>query len=246
MSLKNKVAVVTGGGKGIGRAISEQLARDGAAVAVWDLDAKSTEETVANITQQGGRAIACVGDAASREGIAASLARTRAELGAVSILINNAGMTGFVPFMDITEEAWDRMIAVNLKGPFLCTRAMLPEMLSAGWGRIVNISSSSAQTGAPAMAHYVASKGGVIGFTKALAIEFAARGVTVNNVPPGFIDTPMLRASPLNVDAVAAVAPMKRAGKPEDIAAAVSYLTSEAAGYVTGQTISVNGGRYLL
>ena len=246
MSLKNKVAVVTGGGKGIGRAISLQLAQDGAAVAVWDLDAKSTEETVASITQQGGKAIACVGDAASREGIAASLARTRSELGAVSILINNAGMTGFVPFLDISEEAWDRMIAVNLKGPFLCTRAMLPDMLSAGWGRIVNISSSSAQTGAPAMAHYVASKGGVIGFTKALAIEFAARGVTVNNIPPGFIDTPMLRASPLNVDAVAAAAPMKRPGKPEDIAAAVSYLASEAAGYVTGQTISVNGGRYLL
>lgn len=246
MSLKNKVAVVTGGGKGIGRAISVQLARDGAAVAVWDLDGKSAQETVASITEQGGKAIACVGDAASREAIAASHARTRTELGAVSILVNNAGMTGFVPFLEISEEAWDRMIAVNLKGPFLCTRALLPDMLSAGWGRIVNISSSSAQTGAPAMAHYVASKGGVIGFTKALAIELAARGVTVNNVPPGFIDTPMLRASPLDVDAVAAVAPMKRAGKPEDIAAAVSYLTSEAAGYVTGQTISVNGGRYLL
>jgi 2-hydroxycyclohexanecarboxyl-CoA dehydrogenase len=246
MSLKNRVAVVTGGGKGIGRAISEQLARDGAAVAVWDLDAKSAEETVANITQQGGKAIACVGDAAGREGIAASLARTRSELGPVSILVNNAGMTGFVPFLDISEEAWDRMIAVNLKGPFLCTRAMLPDMLAARWGRIVNISSSSAQTGAPAMAHYVASKGGVIGFTKALAIELAAKGVTVNNVPPGFIDTPMLRASPLDVDAVAAAAPMKRPGKPEDIAAAVSYLASEAAGYVTGQTLSVNGGRFLL
>ena len=246
MSLKNRVAVVTGGGKGIGRAISEQLARDGAAVAVWDLDAESAEETVANITQQGGKAIACVGDAAGREGIAASLARTRSELGPVSILVNNAGMTGFVPFLDISEEAWDRMIAVNLKGPFLCTRAMLPDMLAARWGRIVNISSSSAQTGAPAMAHYVASKGGVIGFTKALAIELAAKGVTVNNVPPGFIDTPMLRASPLDVDAVAAAAPMKRPGKPEDIAAAVSYLASEAAGYVTGQTLSVNGGRFLL
>jgi len=246
MSLKNKVAVVTGGGKGIGRAVSVQLARDGAAVAVWDLDAKSADETVALITQAGGRALSCVGDAAGKDGIAASLTRTRSELGPVSILVNNAGMTGFVPFMEITEEAWDRMIAVNLKGPFLCTRAMLPDMLAAGWGRIINISSSSAQTGAPAMAHYVSSKGGVIAFTKALAIEYAARGITVNNVPPGFIDTPMLRASPLDVDAVAAVAPMKRPGKPEDIAAAVSYLASEAAGYVTGQTLSVNGGRYLL
>ena len=246
MSLKNKVAVVTGGGKGIGRAVSVQLARDGAVVAVWDLDEKSTQETVALITSAGGKAIGCVGDAAGKQGIAASLARTRTELGAVSILVNNAGMTGFVPFLEITEDAWDRMIAVNLKGPFLCTRAILPDMLAAGWGRIINISSSSAQTGAPAMAHYVSSKGGVIGFTKALAIELASSGVTVNNVPPGFIDTPMLRASPLNVDAVAAVAPMKRAGKPEDIAAAVSYLASEGANYVTGQTLSVNGGRYLL
>jgi len=246
MSLKNRVAVVTGGGKGIGRAISVQLARDGAAVAVWDLDAKSAHETVALITGEGGRAIACEGDASSKEGIAGSLARTQKELGAPAILVNNAGITGFVPFLDITEEAWDRMIAVNLKGPFLCTRAMLPDMLAAGWGRIINISSSSTQTGAPAMAHYVSSKGGVVGLTKALAIELAARGVTVNHVPPGFIDTPMLRASPLDVDAAAAVSPMKRPGKPEDIAAAVSYLASEAASYVTGQTISVNGGRYLL
>ncbi len=118
-------------------------------------------------------------------------------------------------------------------------------MLAAGWGRIINISSSSAQTGAPAMAHYVASKGGVIGFTKALAVEFADKGITVNNIPPGFIDTPMLRGSPVNVDAFAASTLMKRAGKPEDIAAACSYLASEAAGYVTGHTLSVGGGRYM-
>ena len=137
------------------------------------------------------------------------------------------------------------MIQVNLRGPFLCTRAVLPDMLAAGWGRIVNISSSSAQTGARAMAHYAASKGGVIGFTKALAIELAAKGITVNNIPPGFVDTPMLRGSPIDIEAAAAVAPMKRPGKPEDIAAACSYLVSEAANYVTGHTLSVNGGRYL-
>jgi 2-hydroxycyclohexanecarboxyl-CoA dehydrogenase len=246
MSLKNKVAVVTGGGKGIGRAVSLQLARDGAAVAVWELDGPSAEETVALIGKEGGRAIACVGDAASKAGIEASLGRTRAELGRVTILVNNAGITGFVPFAQITEEALDRILAINLKGPFLCTQAIIPDMLAAGWGRIVNISSSSAQSGAPVMSHYVASKGGVIGLTKALAAEFAARGITVNNVPPGFVDTPMLRGSPLDVDATAAVSPMKRAGRPEDIAAACSYLVSEAAGYVTGQTLSVNGGRYLL
>jgi 2-hydroxycyclohexanecarboxyl-CoA dehydrogenase len=118
-------------------------------------------------------------------------------------------------------------------------------MLAAKWGRIVNISSSSTQTGAPAMAHYVASKGGVIGFTRALAAEYAAHGITVNNVPPGFIDTPMLRASPVDVDGYAATMPMKRPGQPEDIAAACSYLCSEAASYVTGHTLSVNGGRYM-
>jgi len=246
MSLKNRVAVVTGGGKGIGRAVSLQLARDGAAVSVWDLDGPAAEETVALIHKADGRAIACVGDAATKAGIDVSLARTHADLGPVTILVNNAGITEFVQFTQISEEALDRMLAINLKGPFLCTQAVIPDMLAAGWGRIVNISSSSAQSGAQAMSHYVASKGGVIGFTKALAMEFAGRGITVNNVPPGFVDTPMLRSAPLNVEATAAASPMKRPGKPEDIAAACSYLVSEAAGYVTGQTLSVNGGRYLL
>jgi 2-hydroxycyclohexanecarboxyl-CoA dehydrogenase len=246
MSLNGKVAVVTGGAKGIGRAISVQLASDGVAVAVWDLDGAGAQQTAALITKADGQAIACAVDAASAEGIAAAVARTRTELGPVTILVNNAGISGFEPFLDITEETWDRMMRVNLKGPFLCTQAVLPDMLAAGWGRIVNISSSSAQSGAARVAHYAASKGGLIGFTKALAVEFAARGITVNNVPPGFIDTPMLRSSPVDVDAAAAASPMKRAGKPEDIAAACSYLVSEAASYVTGQTISVNGGRYLL
>jgi 2-hydroxycyclohexanecarboxyl-CoA dehydrogenase len=118
-------------------------------------------------------------------------------------------------------------------------------MLAAGWGRIVNISSSSAQGGAPAMAHYVSSKGGIIGFTKALATEFAGKGITVNTVPPGFVDTPLLREGPIDVDAAVAAMPMKRAGRPEDIAHAVAYLVSDEAGYVTGHTLSVNGGRYL-
>ncbi len=245
MSLEGKVAVVTGGGSGIGRAIALQLARDGAGVSVWDLNRTAADETVSEIAQTGGRAIACAIDASAEDQIATALGRTRAELGPVTILVNNAGITGFCAFKDITVEVWERMIHVNLTGPFLCTRAVLPDMLAAGWGRIVNISSSSAQSGAPAMAHYVASKGGVIGFTKALALELAAKGITVNNIPPGFVDTPMLRASPVNVDAAAAVAPMKRPGRPEDIAAACSYLVSEAAGYVTGHTLSVNGGRYL-
>jgi 2-hydroxycyclohexanecarboxyl-CoA dehydrogenase len=245
MSLNGKVAVVTGSASGIGRAIALQLARDGAAVSVWDLNADGANDTVAMITANGGRAIACVGDAAGSQDIASSAARTRAELGPVTILVNNAGITGFCRFEEITEEMMDRMMAINIKGPFLCTQAIIPDMVAAKWGRIVNISSSSAQTGAPMMAHYATSKGGVIAFTKTLAREYAEMGITVNNIPPGFVDTPMLRASPVDVDAQAAQSPMKRAGSPEDIAAACSYLVSEAAGYVTGHTLGVNGGRVM-
>jgi 2-hydroxycyclohexanecarboxyl-CoA dehydrogenase len=242
---KRKVAVVTGGGRGIGRAVSLQLARDGARVAVWELNEKNALETTALIEKEGGRAIACIGDAASKNGIEGAVARTRKELGPVTILVNNAGITSFMPFTRVTEEALDRMLAINLKGPYLCTQAVVPDMLAARWGRIINISSSSAQTGATPMSSYVASKGGIIGLTKALALEFAEHGITVNNVPPGFVDTPMLREAPIDVDAFAAGTPMKRPGRPEDIAAACSYLASEAAAYVTGQTISVNGGRYM-
>jgi 2-hydroxycyclohexanecarboxyl-CoA dehydrogenase len=245
MSLKGKVAVVTGSGSGIGRAIALQLARDGAAVAVWDLNGTAAEETAATIAKEGGRSIACVGDASNEADIAVALARTRAELGAITILVNNAAISAFCPFPEITAEALDRMLRINLRGPFVCTQAILPDMLGAGWGRIVNISSSSAQGGAKNMAHYGASKGGIIGLTKTLAMEFADKGITVNHIPPGFVDTPMLRASPVDIEATAAASPMKRAGKPEDIAAACSFLVSEAASYVTGQTLSVNGGRYL-
>jgi 2-hydroxycyclohexanecarboxyl-CoA dehydrogenase len=245
MSLNGKVAVVTGGASGIGRAISLQLARDGAAVSVWDLNSDGADETVALITADGGRAIACVGDAAATPSIASAVARTHEELGPITILVNNAGITSFCRFEEITEEMLDRMMQVNIKGPFLCTQAIIPDMVAAHWGRIVNISSSSAQTGAPKMAHYATSKGGVIAFTKTLAREYADKGITVNNIPPGFVDTPMLRTSPVNVDTESANSPMKRPGKPEDIAAACSYLVSEAASYVTGHTLSVNGGRVM-
>ena len=245
MSLEGKNAVVTGGARGIGRAIATVLAARGAAVAVWDLNAEGAEQTVDMIRQAGGKAIAVAGDAANADAIAASAVRTREELGAITILVNNAGISSYVPFTSLSEEVWDRIIGVNLKGPFLVTKEFVPGMLEAGWGRIVNISSSSAQTGAPSMAHYAASKGGVIGFTKALAIEFADKGITVNHVPPGFVDTPLVREGPINVEAVAQQMPMKRAGQPNDIAHAVAYLVSEEAGYVTGQTLSVNGGRYL-
>ncbi len=245
MPLEGKVAVVTGSGSGIGRAIAVRLASEGAAVAVWDINADNANETVEQITGGGARAIACVGDASAERDIDAALARTRSELGAITILVNNAAISDFCAFLDIDTRKLDRMISINLRGPFILTQQVLPDMLAAGWGRIVNISSSSAQAGSIGMTHYGATKGGIVGLTKTLAMEFADKGITVNHVPPGFVDTPMLRSSPVDVDAYAAHTPMKRAGKPEEVAAACAYLASEDAGYVTGQTLSVNGGRYL-
>ncbi|WP_329264628.1 SDR family oxidoreductase [Streptomyces sp. NBC_01478] len=244
-SLNGRNAVVTGGGRGIGRAIALVLAAQGATVAVWDLDGTNAHETADAIGEAGGKAVAVVGDAADATAVAAAVDRTHAELGPVTILVNNAGITNYVPFPDLTEETWDRMIRINLKGPFLVTRAFVPDMLTAGHGRVVNISSSSAQTGGPAVSHYAASKGGVIGLTKALASEFADTGITVNNVAPSLIDTPLLREG-FDPDVLGATMPMKRAGRPDEIAYAVAYLASDEAGYVTGQTLSVNGGRYFV
>ncbi|MGB8366554.1 MAG: SDR family NAD(P)-dependent oxidoreductase [Rhizomicrobium sp.] len=244
MSLKGKVAVVTGGARGLGRAIALRLAEDGADVAVWDLRPEGAEETAALIRETGGHAIACAGDASRADDIAKCAARTRAELGPITILVNNAALSPFGSFESITEEMWDRLMAINLKGPFLCCKELIPDMLAAGWGRIVNISSSAAQTGAASSVHYGASKGGVIGLTKSLAIEYATRGITVNSVPPGFVNTEGLRESPVDVAAYAPTTPMKRPGRPENIAAAVAFLASEDADYITGHTLSVNGGRY--
>jgi len=243
MSLKGKIAIVTGGGSGIGRACAVQLARDGATIAVWDLNAEAAAETVKLIEADGGQARAYVGDAAGKESIDKIVAQIRSELGPILILVNNAGITGFVPFLDITPEALERMYRINLMGPFMLTQAVIPDMVSARWGRVINISSSSAQTGSKGMTHYSSSKGGIIAFTKSLALEFADKGITVNNIPPGFIDTPMLRASPVQLEATIAASPMKRVGLPEDIAAGCSFLASEAAGYISGQTLGVNGAR---
>ncbi len=241
----NKTALITGAAAGIGKACALRLARDGIAVGVLDLNLEGCEKVVAEIQAMGGKAIALQANVADREQVTAAVVKLREAFGPVSILVNNAGISVFKPFLDVTEEIWDRTMAINLKGPYLCTQAVLPDMLAAGWGRIVNISSSSTQGGAPNMSPYVASKGGLVGFTKALALEFARSGVTVNNIPPGFIDTPMLRASPLDIEATSTRSPMGRPGTPEDIAGACAYLCSEEAGYLTGVTLSVNGGRYL-
>ncbi|MEO6717012.1 MAG: SDR family NAD(P)-dependent oxidoreductase [Novosphingobium sp.] len=245
MGLSGRVAVVTGAGSGIGKAMALRLARDGAAVGVWDWAGEAAERTAAEITAAGGQAIACHADCSARDDIAAAAARTREALGPILILVNNAGIAAFTPVLDITDEIWDRILAVNLKGPFLCTQAILPDMLAAGWGRIVNISSSSFQLGSSQMAHYASSKGGLVGLTRALAIELAMTGVTVNTIPPSFCDTPMLADAPVDHDAYARThVPMQRMSKPEELAATCAFLVSDDAGFMTGQTISVNGGRY--
>lgn len=245
VTLEGKTAVVTGGGSGIGRAISLRLAADGARVAVWGRTPASTEETIDMIASQGGTAMAYVGDATREDDIAASLARTHAAFGPVSILVNNAGIAPYSPFLDIRPDDFQEVLRANVMGPFLCSQAAIPDMLSGNWGRIVNITSCAAQDGMGIMAHYAASKAGLIGMTRSLAMEFADRGITVNHIPVFFVDTPMLRSAPLDLDAIAAATPMQRAGQVEEVAAACAYLVSEDAAYVTGQGLSLNGGRYL-
>ncbi|MEZ5143451.1 MAG: SDR family NAD(P)-dependent oxidoreductase [Acidimicrobiales bacterium] len=245
-----RVALVTGGGSGMGRAIVHRLARDGMAVAVLDIDPAAADAVVGEVSGLGGEALAVGGvDVSDRAQVEAAVQQVRDVLGPVLVLVNNAGVAGFKDFLSITDESWDRLMAVNLNGPFYCTQAVLPDMIEAGWGRIVNISSSSAQGGQPYMVHYVTSKAGLIGMTKALALELGPKGITVNTIPPGFIDTPMLRDSEArgllggSVEDHAQRTPVRRAGLPEDIAAACAFLVSDEAGYITGQVIGVNGGR---
>ncbi|MER7687119.1 SDR family NAD(P)-dependent oxidoreductase [Streptomyces sp. NPDC097610] len=231
-----RTAVVTGGASGIGLAIAERLAKEGYQVAALDLNPSDTSVVPAT-------------DVADRAQVDAALAAVRERLGPVTILVNAAGMDGFKRFSDLTFAAWHRVINVNLNGVFHCVQAALPDMVEAGWGRIVNISSSSAQSGQPFMTHYVASKSAVNGLTKALALELGPFGVTVNAVPPGFIDTPMLRKAEARellggtVEEHIQRTPVRRVGRPEDIAAACAFLVSEEAGYITGQILGVNGGR---
>ena len=243
------MAIVTGGGSGIGLAVSERLAADGLMVAVFDRDGDSAEAAAGKITADGGRALGAAVDVTQRDQIEGGVTRVREQLGRPTVLVNNAGTHAMDPFLSITPEKWYRILDVNLTGTFNCCQAVVPDMLDEGWGRIVNISSSSAHSGQQLMTHYVAAKSAVIGFTKSLALELGPKGVTVNTIPPGFIDTPMLRRQESKgllgegADHHAALTPVRRIGRPEDVAAMCSFLVRDEASYVTGQVLGVNGGR---
>ncbi|MCL2584828.1 MAG: SDR family oxidoreductase [Streptosporangiales bacterium] len=231
-----RTAVVTGGASGIGAGIVARLAKDGCNVAALDLNPPA-------------EGFGVTADVTDRDAVDAALAAVREKFGPVTILVNGAGLDGHRKFHNITFEKWSRVIDVNLNGVFHLTQAVLPDMIEAGWGRIVNISSSSTHSGQPYMAHYVAAKSAVNGLTKSLALEYGPAGITVNAIPPGFVDTPMLRKTEARgllggtVEEHAQRTPVRRAGRPDDIAATVSFLASEEASYITGQIIGVNGGR---
>ena len=231
-----KTAVVTGGASGIGRAVAERLRSDGFQVAVIDLSPTDDE-------------FGHVADVTDRAQVDTAVAAIREQFGPILVLVNAAGVEGFQKFSKMTFPEWSKVIDVNLNGVFHTIQSVLPDMVEAGWGRIVNISSSSTHSGQPFMAHYVAAKSAVNGLTKSLALEYGPSGITVNAVPPGFVDTPMLRSAESRhllggtVEDHITRTPVRRVGRPEDIAAACAFFISDEASYITGQILGVNGGR---
>lgn len=251
MGAMSRVAVVTGAASGMGLAIARHLAARGHRVGMLDLRGEEALCAARDLRETGATVIAAEADVSDRGAVDAALGKVRAELGPIAIMVTSAGLDSFEPFTDITTGSWERVLGVNLTGTFHCLQAAVPDMLEARWGRMVTISSSSAQSGAPRMAHYVASKGGVVALTKALALELAARGITVNTITPGMIDTPMLRRAAAGGDIgqlekiAAQVIPVGRPGTSEEIAATCGFLCSDEAAFITGQVIGVNGGMVL-
>ena len=227
--MSGRVAVVTGAASGIGLGVANRFAADGIAVALLDRDDAGVTKAAEALTGQGRSAVGYAVDVADRGELERVFADVRQKLGPITILVTSAGIESFDAVADITPEKWDRLLAVNLTGTFTCMQLAVPDMTAAGWGRIVTISSSSAQSGAPHMAHYVASKGGVIGLTKAFAREFASQGITVNTIPPTIVDTPMARnaagvGNVPSIDVMGSMVPTGRAGTPDDIAARMRLL----------------------
>lgn len=248
----NKVALVTGAAAGIGAACALRLARDGAAVGVLDLDTERCAGTVETIRSAGGKAMALGTDISDRGQVKTAVTQLHDAFGPIIILVNNAAITGYVPFLEMTDQQWELVHRVNLTGTFIVCQEVLPDMIAAGWGRIINISSAAAQVGAKHMAHYASSKGGIIALTRTLAVEFGPNGITANVIPPRFITGTIMSEhsfanakQPMSREALAALGPICREGRPEDIAGTVAWLASEDAGFVTGQVISVNGGRII-
>jgi 2-hydroxycyclohexanecarboxyl-CoA dehydrogenase len=242
-----RVAVVTGGASGMGEATCHELARRGHKVAVLDVNGEAAQRVAEDLRGIGATALGLATDVTDRPAVEEAFAKVRSELGPVGILVTSAGLFGFSNFTDITPESWARIIDVNLTGTFHACQVAIPDMVSAGWGRIVLISSSSAQRGSPFAAHYAASKGAVLTLTKSLAREYATAGITVNTIPPSGIETPMQHEGqaagylPSN-EQMASNIPVGYLGTGADIAAAVGFLCSEEARFITGQLLGVNGG----
>ena len=249
MSFQGTTAIVTGGASGIGLAIVEALASRGTKVAIFDVQQDVMAAALVRLRAQGATVTGHVVDVSNRSQVEAAVAEVRVELGPVLILVNSAGVEQFGKFAAITDDLWDRVMAINLRGPFICAQAVLADMKAAKWGRIVNISSSSAQSGQPFMAAYVSSKAGLIGLTKSMALELGRSGITVNTIPPGMIVTPMTDRAVAEgrftdtIEHFASITPVRRAGEPNDIANAAMFLCMDESSYITGQIIGVNGGR---
>jgi 2-hydroxycyclohexanecarboxyl-CoA dehydrogenase len=247
MGTTQRVAVVSGAASGMGLAIARHLAARGDRVGLLDLQGEAALRAAEELRESGASAIGVETDVTERAAVDAAFGKVRAELGRIAIVVTSAGLDAFERFEKIAPESWERILAVNLTGTFHCLQAAVPDMREAGWGRMVTISSSSAQSGAKGMAHYVAAKAGVIGLTRALALDLARHRITVNAVAPGMVDTPMLRKAmggdvAMLEKAVARAVPIGRAGTPEEIAATCGFLCSEEAAFITGQVIGVNGG----
>lgn len=246
MSLEGKVAVVTGAAQGIGKSIALALAKKGAAVVISDVNIDRAEETAAQIRGLGVKALAVACNVGSADEVNTLFDRTVQEFGQVDIAVNNAGITRDGLLMRMKDEEWDAVININLKGVFLCSRAAVKLMAKRRTGRIINIASIVGAMGNAGQINYAAAKAGVIGMTKTIAKEYAGRSITCNAVAPGFIDTAMTQALPDEVkQEMFSRIPLGCFGKPEDVAAAVAFLASDDAAYITGQVIHVNGGMYM-
>lgn len=246
MKLAGKVALVTGGAQGIGKAVALLLARNGADIVVSDINLEKAEETAKEVQALGRKALATKVDVATFGDVEKMVEAILTQFGKVDILVNNAGIARDKLILRMTEEDWDAVLNINLKGTFNCTKAVVRHMSKQKSGKIVNIASVVGEMGNAGQGNYAASKAGVIGFTKTIAREFAQRGINVNAIAPGYIETPMTDALPDKVkEELKRLIPMDRLGKPEDVAEAVLFLVSESANYITGQVLNVNGGIYM-